>query len=144
MPEVKIQGASLAYEESDVINFAEGLIGLPRLRRMVLVKQTDVEPFLWLVPLDDERIAFLVVDPRALFPGYAPSFPAELRDRIGLGEDEKPLMLSIVVVGRDLRSSTVNLRAPLIISPRSMRGTQVVLTESDYRVDHPLPVALAA
>lgn len=144
MPEVKIQGATLPYEESDVITFAEGLIGLPQLRRMVLIKQTDIEPFLWLVPLDDERIAFLVIDPRALFPAYAPNFPAEVKERIGLVEDEKPLLLSIVIVGRDLSGSTVNLRAPLIISPRSMRGTQVVLTESDYRVDHPLPVALAA
>ena len=34
--------------------------------------------------------------------------------------------------------ATVNLRAPLVINPASMRGIQLIAAESRYPIDHPL------
>ena len=50
------------------------------------------------------------------------------------------LFLCIVTVHDDGRA-TVNLRAPLVINPASMRGIQFVTPESPYRIDHPLKAA---
>ena len=153
MPTIKIQGAELAYDETDIINFEEGLIGLPHLRRMVLVRRPDVEPFLWLASLDDSTVAFLVVEPRTLFPDYAPPLPRAFVSSEavagggaakGTAAGDRPLVLAVVLIAADWRLSTVNLRAPLFISLATMRGAQIVLGETDYRVDEPLPVAEAA
>jgi flagellar assembly factor FliW len=35
----------------------------------------------------------------------------------------------------------VNLRAPLVINPRTLRGIQLITSESNYRFDHPLRAA---
>ena len=70
MPTFTLHNNSLEYEPSDVINFAEGLIGLPGLRRLALVRQPEIDPFLWLAALAVDGMAFLVVEPRALFPDY--------------------------------------------------------------------------
>lgn len=144
MPTIRIQGATLSYEESDIITFDEGLIGFPQLRRVVLVRQSDIEPFLWLVPLDDERLAFLVVDPRTLVADYETHVPRDVRARLVLDADDRVLMLCMVVMRADPRRSTVNLRAPVLIAARAMRGLQTILADSSYRVDQPLLAAEAA
>ena len=144
MSTIRIQGADLAYEESSIITFAEGLIGLPRLRRMVLVRQTDIEPFMWLASLDDPAVAFLVVDPRELFHDYALPAMGQLAAHLDLDEGEAPLVLTIVTVAPEWAESTANLRAPLLISASSMRGAQSVLADTAYRVAERLPLAHAA
>lgn len=144
MPTICIQGATLSYEESDIIAFDEGLIGFPHLRRMVLVRQSDIAPFLWLVPLDDERLAFLTIDPRTLLADYASHVPTDVRARLTCDAEDQLLMLCMVVMRADPSRSTVNLRAPVLISARAMRGLQTILADSSYRVDQPLLVAEAA
>lgn len=144
MPIVRIQGVELPYEETDIISFPEGLIGMPRLRRMVLVRQTDVEPFLWLASLDDERIAFLVVDPRVVVADYAPEPPEAVRDLLGVEGEERAVALAIMLVAPEWTESTVNLRAPIFVAASTMRGVQAVLHESPYGPAHRLPLAAVA
>lgn len=144
MPTLRIQGTDIEYDQSSVIHFNEGLIGLPHLRRMALVAQTEIAPFLWLASLDDERLAFLVIDPRAVFRDYQIALPDEVGARIGVEADERPLVLSIAVIAAEWRNSTVNLRAPLVVAPSKMRGMQIILSDAPYRVAEPLPLAQAA
>lgn len=144
MPTIRIQGTELPYEEADIITFEEGMIGLSRLRRMVIVRQSDIEPFLWLAAPDDPQGTFLVIEPRALFPDYAAVAPPEVASRIELREGESPLVLAIVRIAPEWTESAVNLRAPLFISASRMRGTQVVLADSSYQLNEPLPLADAA
>ena len=142
MPTIHIQGVDLAYEETSIITFDEGLIGFPELKRMVLVRQSSIEPFLWLASLDDASIAFLVVDPRQLFPDYlAESQTAAHQLPV---EDEAPLVLAMVLIAPEWKESTVNLRAPLFISPSTMHGAQFALSDSPYRLDEPFPEEAAA
>ena len=134
---VRIHGAELNCEAPDVIEFEEGLIGMPRLRRMVLVRQQGLEPLLWLVPQDDPEAAFLVIDPRQVFEGYDPPAPRGW-------EGERCLVLSTVRVAPDWRATTINLRAPVFVSPSRMRGLQCLLGDGRFRYDEPLPPALLA
>jgi flagellar assembly factor FliW len=144
MPTIRIQGTDLPYDEAAIITFAEGLIGLPQLRRMVLISQEGLAPFLWLASLDDPEVTFLVVEPREIFPDYAPGIPAAMRGQLGAGAEERVLLLSITLIAAELAQSTVNLRAPIVVAASTMRGTQIVLNDSPYRLDEPLARALAA
>ena len=142
MPTIRIQGIDLTYDEKDIVTFDEGLIGLPHLRRMVLVNQTDIAPLLWLASLDEPGTAFLVVNPRSLFSDYVPRVPDDVYSRTGSAREEEQLLtMAIVLIAPDWQRSTINLRAPLFISARNMRGAQIALTENHYRVDAPLPLA---
>jgi len=144
MPTLIIQGTEISYDEKDIITFSEGFIGLPHLRRMVMVRQSIIEPFLWLVSLDEENEAFVVADARSFFPGFVPDLPADSNLRGAFGADQNPVVLAIILIAADWQRSTANLRAPLFISARTMTGAQVVLMDSPYRVNEPLPLALAA
>lgn len=137
MRTITIQGTRLSYEGADVIHFEEGLIGMPSLRRMVLVRQQGIEPLLWLASEDDPCVAFLVADPREVFDGYDPRAPWP-------DEGGRCLVLSTVCVRGDWRATTVNLRAPIFVSPSRMRGLQCLLKDARYRYDAPLLGATAA
>ena len=144
MPTLNIQGTEIQYDEKDIITFSEGLIGLPDLHRMVIVRQTAIEPLLWLASLDQEGVALVVADTRGLFPTYAPSVPVDSSFHAQLKKGDDPLTFAIMLIVPDWQKSTANLRAPLYVSMKTMSGSQVILADNKYSVGEPLPLAMAA
>ena len=132
MPSIKIKGENFSYEDNEIINFNEGLIGLPNIRRAVLVPLPDCEPFYWLASMDDEKFRFVVVNPSEIFPEYNPS-------EFVIFNDSQTKVLTIVKVSSDWQKTTINLRAPILINKESNRGLQMVLSESPYKLEETLP-----
>lgn len=125
MPMITIQGQEFFYDESETISFAEGLIGLPEMRRAVLVSMNGCAPFCWLASIDDEKNRFIVVNPREIFADYDPAIVAEKSEPV-------TQTLAIVKVSSDWQKTTVNLRAPIFVDAETRRGAQIILTESTY------------
>ena len=139
MATICVQGTDLSYGEADIIRFEEGLIGMPQLRRMVLLHYTEVAPILLLCALEEPQIAFLVLEAKSHMPDYTPQFPASLKQQLGLSEGEEPLTLVTVTIAAEWTASTINLRAPIVIAPGTMQGAQTVLIDSAYQLAEPLP-----
>lgn len=123
---INIRAKEFSYDESDVINFAEGLIGLPEMRRAVLIAMDEFEPFCWLASVESENTRFIVVDPFEFFVSYEP-FAAD--DQAG----DKLQTLAIVNVSSDWQKTTVNLRAPLVINTETHTGAQLILSDTSYQ-----------
>ena len=143
MPTLQIQGNQIPYDEKDIITCPEGLIGLPHLTRMVAVKEASIEPFIWCASINDQG-AFVVAEARSLFPNYAPVLPEDSPARELFEADEEPVVLAIVLIQADWQKCSANLRAPLFISAKTMRGAQVVLNDNNFNVAESLPIAAAA
>lgn len=126
MPTISIKGKTLSYQEDQVITFAEGLIGIPDMRRAVLLPMDELAPFSWLASVDSEKNRFIVVDPYLIFDGYS-AFPKE-NDPNGKLET-----LAIVKVSSEWEKTTVNLRAPLVINRETQAGAQLILAETEYQ-----------
>lgn len=139
MPTIRMLGEELPYEARDIITFEEGLIGLPALKRMALVQQPSIAPFLWLAALDEPDISFLVVDPRPIFPDYCPRLPNTANICDGAGDEEKLLVLAVVLIAPRWPESKINLLAPLFISPSTMRGIQFILPDGSYSSSEQFP-----
>jgi flagellar assembly factor FliW len=143
MPAIKIQGTEIEFEEKDVITFSEGLVGFPQLKRMVIVRQDTIEPFMWLASLDHAELAFVVVEIGSVF-NTSPALPADANLTSLLEADEKPVALAIVLIDSDWQKCTVNLRAPIFVSARAMAGAQIILADERFSVREQLPLAMAA
>lgn len=141
MATIRVQGVELRYEEQDIIRFDEGLIGMPQLRRMVLIHYTEVAPILLLCALDDPAVTFLVLETQSHLPTYTPQLPPVLQQQLGLVAGEEFLTLVMVTIAAEWTASTVNLRAPVVIAPGAMRGAQVILSDSNYQLAEPLPLS---
>jgi flagellar assembly factor FliW len=132
MPTITIKGNQHNYEESDIITFSEGLIGLPDIRRAVVISMTEFEPFCWLAPLESEETRFVVVDPKQVFEGYHPEQYIRTQAR-------EVQTYTIVTIASDWTKTTINLRAPILVDKKTHRGSQQILSESPYHFAEALP-----
>lgn len=130
---ITIKEKEYFYEESDVFNFAEGLIGLPAMRRAVLLPLEEYAPFYWLVSVDDQGNRFIVVNPSEIYDDYKPSIP-------NAPANEKIKTLAIVKISSDWTKTTINLRAPIFINDETKIGSQSILTDSSYNLAESLPL----
>jgi flagellar assembly factor FliW len=121
-----------------VVTMVDGLPGFERCRRFVLAALPAIAPFTCLQGLDEPRPSFLAIEPRLTVDGYAQSLSDADRQRLDAADGAPLLWLSLVRTDGD--RATVNLRAPIVINPRAMVGLQVIPFESDYALDHPLPL----
>ena len=130
---ITIKEKEYSYEEKDVLNFAEGLIGLPEMRRAVLIPLDEYAPFCWLASVDDEKNRFIVVNPREIYDDYKPSAPSNF------GSEELNT-LAIVKISSDWTKTTVNLRAPIFINAQTQSGVQSILGDDGYNLAESLPL----
>jgi flagellar assembly factor FliW len=121
-----------------VVTFADGLPGFEASRRFVLVTSPSIAPFTIVQGVDGGAPSFVAIEPHRVDAAYLSGLSDADRVRLD-AVAETPLVWLALVTAQADRSATVNLRAPLVINPGSMRGIQIMAAESGYRVDHPLP-----
>lgn len=131
MPPVIVESSrfgTIEIEESAVIEFPTGLIGLGGTR-WALVGDTTDGPFQWLHSLEDGGLALPVTNPWAFFADYE----VELSDAdtAKLGADEATVLVT-VRAGAELADFSANLRAPILIAEG--RGHQLINEAKDAPV----------
>lgn len=133
MAVIRIKETEYSYDE--VIEFAAGIIGFPNMCRAALIPMPDFAPFYWLASLDDETTRFVVLNPKEIYPDYDPRTPSELSSVI----DSERGVFVIVKISSDWKKTTVNLRAPIVLNRKLKKGVQLILSDSEYRLDEKLP-----
>jgi len=124
-----------------IVTFSEGLPGFEAFRQFVLVASPSLDPFTLLQgagPTDAP--SFVGIDPLLVDNGYRTTLSASDLSRLEARSSD-PLLWLALVAARPDGTASVNLRAPIIINPASMRGIQLLAHESAYRLDHPLRAA---
>lgn len=127
--------------KENVIHLPLGLLGFEDFRKYVLLAEPEDAPFEWLQVLDRQDLAFLVLSPFEVVPGYEMNLDDQDVEFLALQSPEDALVRNIVTL-RPGGTSTINLKGPIVINRRTLIGKQVVLTNAaDYSLQHPLPTA---
>jgi flagellar assembly factor FliW len=120
-----------------IVTFGDGLPGFETSREFVLVASPDLDPFTLLQGAGAEGPAFVGIDPAHVDPAYRGRLEQADFARLEARDGDPLLWLALVTAQPD-GGATVNLRAPVVINPTSMRGIQVLPSESPYQLDSPL------
>lgn len=88
--------------------------------------------------LDHDGLQFLVVPAAQFYPDYEPVVGDDVVADLGITAAEEVLVLLVVHAGVDLASTTVNLRAPLLVNTATLRAAQVILDDAELSVAAPL------
>ncbi len=114
----------LELQAEDIINFPTGLLGLETCREWILLADAHNDALGWLQSITRPEIALPVVSPRRFLPDYQVRvFRSELTP---LELDDPHAAQVLVIVGKNDRSITFNLKAPLMINVERRVGRQVV------------------
>jgi len=122
---------------SDAVTFPDGIPGFESCRRFVVLAAEEATPLRRLHAVDGVGASFLAIDPRGVLEGYRCDLTASDRRRLGASNDEPLLWLALVTLEAS-GALTVNLRAPIVINPRTMTGQQVLPHDCLYPVRHVL------
>jgi flagellar assembly factor FliW len=127
---------ALTIDESDVLTFVDGLIGMEECRRWVLLADAQNSTLAWLQSLDRAEVALAVVSPRRFVPDYQCRVARRDMQPLGLADPNDAQVL--VVISQAAGSLAVNLKAPLVIHVAERLGRQIVARD-DHAVQHWLP-----
>ena len=123
----------------DELSFPRGVFGFPACTRWVLVAAAQ-PGFFWLQSVEHAALAFLLVDPFEVFPGYGVELTeADLRD-LRASSPRDVVILSIVTLPRTAgEPMTANLQGPVAIDLGTRRGRQLVVQDPAAGARRPLP-----
>jgi flagellar assembly factor FliW len=114
----------LEVADEDVIRFPAGLPGLKDCTSFVLLADAHHEALGWLQSTQHDEVALAVVTPGTFVPGYELRVGrAELGSELSARQDELHVL---VIIGKNERGITLNLKAPLVIDLAARVGRQVV------------------
>jgi flagellar assembly factor FliW len=129
----------IEYDPQTVLHCPQGLIGFEELRDFVVMPNEKDGPLFWIQSVEDEQIALVLTDPTNFFPTYMVEPEEHERKVLGIGPEDKCYALVVVTVRPD-RNVTLNLAAPILFAPQSNRAMQVILENSGYSIQTPLPI----
>lgn len=123
-----------------VFKFEKGIYGFEDINEFTITPASDAEenPLHIMTSSMDETVRFILIPPIFADSSYEMEIGDEDIKSLGIEEPEDVMAFSIVSVGRDKESMTANLKSPIVLSVRTMKGKQIILEKSDYRIRHPL------
>jgi flagellar assembly factor FliW len=127
---------SLEVPDNKIITMERPILGFESLRFFCLVEVDDLAPFLLMQSTEDPEIAFLVMNPLLFFPDYRIEINSQEIAELEVTDPNTVETYVIMTMVRKPRDITANLQGPILINTRNNRGKQLVLVNSDYRVQH--------
>jgi flagellar assembly factor FliW len=118
-----------------VIEFPNGLIGFPDVKRFILMDYKDTT-LKWLQAVDNPEIAFIVTHPFELFPDFSVKVENSAKKALGIENEDDMVTLAILRVEED--SVTANLQGPLVINSMNKTGMQIVNEDPRFTCKTPL------
>jgi flagellar assembly factor FliW len=128
-------------QHSKSIYFPEGLPAFENVREFLIIANEEEAPFLWLQAVSVPNLAFVMIDPFVVYPGYRPDVSDDDVALLEIEKEEDVFILSIVNLSQNPNEGiTANLVGPVVLNWRKKVGKQVVLQNHQnfsvkYRID---------
>lgn len=130
----------IAIEDEKIIRFDHGILGFPDLKDFTLIfneeKGAD-SSIKWLQSLQEPSFAMPVMNPALVVSEYSPNFDADFLKPLGDNLDSENILIFVTVtVPKDIKKTTVNLKAPIIVSVENLKAVQLICDDDTYSVKH--------
>jgi flagellar assembly factor FliW len=128
----------IIINESELIEMKGYILGFEQLKRFVLLTVEGNVPFWWLQSVEDQAIAFVVINPRIVKPDYDPPISQGDFELLNIQGTDEIALLSITTIRSDPFRATTNLRAPILINTSNRWARQVIIEDPDYSIQYDL------
>lgn len=144
MIETKLLG-EVEINESEIITFEQGLLGLPEYKSYILLSLDVDLPLALLQSTEEASIGFVVAFPYAFKKDFEFDLTEEDIQELNIASAEDVITYAIVTLKEAFEDSTINLLAPLVINTKTKTAKQIVLQDnSQYSLQFPLQVEVGS
>lgn len=120
------------------ILFEKGIPGFESYKYFSVKEIEGNEKFYSMVSKEDSNIGFISISPFEIKNDYEIDLDDELVKELDIKEEKDVLVLCLITLGKTLKDSTANLKAPIIINIKNNRGKQLILQDDKYKIKQPL------
>lgn len=120
------------------ILFENGIPGFEEYRYFIISNIEENENLKMITSKDDFNIGFLSISPFKVKDDYEIDLDNEIIKDLEIQNPEDVLVLNLITLGKTLETSTVNLKAPIIINIKNNKGKQLILQDDKYKIKEPL------
>jgi flagellar assembly factor FliW len=116
--------------EEKIVKIPSGIIGFPASTRYLILDHDRDVPFKWLQSLDQEELAFVIVDPVWFKPDYRVTIALDEIVELGPVDERELVMFVILTIPSDDPSCmTANLRGPVVVNAETRMAKQLILRD---------------
>ena len=127
--------------EKQIFDFPYGLLGFEQYKKYALI-ESEYEPFFLLQSLDEQKLAFLLVDPFLICNSYEADIDDESLKMIEVQSPEDIIVMTTVTIPSDGSIITANLLGPIVINRKNNKCLQVVLNDNKWTTKYDIVEAL--
>ncbi|MDD5949282.1 MAG: flagellar assembly protein FliW [Lachnospiraceae bacterium] len=123
--------------DDKVITLVNGLLGFEDLKKYVILYDSEKstgDSISWFQSADEQTLALPVVNPLFIKKDYNPMVNDELLEPLGDPGEEGYFVLVTMRIPSDPKEVSCNLKAPIIINPKTLLGCQIIVENQDYPV----------
>lgn len=131
--ETKVFGL-VDYEEQQILEFKDGILGFPGFHKYVLLQGPQFDHWELLQSLDDPDLSFLVLKADVVDPEYKPAVSKEDLKKIGLEHIDQGIVLTIITIREGHENISANLQGPIIINASQKLGMQALSNNDAHPV----------
>lgn len=125
--------SDMEVNDEDIILFKHGLFGFENFKKFILIRfENNNSSPLCLQSIDDENVAFVIINPTNFIPDYSISLEKSDYKELKLEDINKLAVYTICVLKDNIPESTTNLRCPIIINAEAKLAKQIVLDNAEY------------
>ena len=128
------QFGPVPIDETKIITFSKGLPGFPEMKRFIILDHENISPFLSFQSVDDEKLAFIVMDPFLFKADYEVDVDSCVLETGWPLEEKEDMFLYVIInaTDPDPKKMTANLMGPLLINIKRYEGIQMMVGDKGY------------
>ncbi|HHX23588.1 MAG: flagellar assembly protein FliW [Tepidanaerobacteraceae bacterium] len=135
---------SVEVKEEKIITFLNGILGLEKYKKYILLDHPGTDTVKWLQSIKDPAIALPVTNPSYFYTDYAPKVSRENIEPLKIKSAEDTIILCVMTIPTNPTEISVNLKAPIIINTALRIADQFIAENDEYTVREPLNLKKAS
>ena len=126
----------IEVEENQIITFPSGLVGFSEDHKFVIREDAAAAPFLWLQSVDNNGLAFVMIEPHVSVSNYEPELTQEHLNKLDAKSIEELRVYVLVTMAKEMKNVTINLQGPLLFNLEKRLGLQFIIPDGKYSTRH--------
>jgi len=124
--------------EDKLIQFSSGIPGFSEETSFVLLDLPENPVFKILQSAKSPEVAFIITNPYVLYSDYTFELDDNVMESLNMISTGDVTVFVIVTLKNPFHTSTLNLKAPIIINPNRRLGKQYILNKENYLSKAPI------
>lgn len=130
-------------EKDKIITFPNGILGFEEYHDYAII-EAEYKPFFWMQSLDEQNLAFLIIDPFIIAENYQLDVDDKTLGEIDVESAADVIVFAIVTIPADGGPVTANLQGPVVINKKNNQAMQVILSDQRWTTKFNIVRALKA